>query len=177
MSNINCAKCGEPWEKYAVDTGDLGNRKDVARFYAGEGCPSCGFGTTCTQCDGTGKEAASSWDKSRCRSCWGNSRILIRRLVGSPNWETNWRPNVRVVPSPDFFNNKTEIHRCLEGHFEERWAWCDQCSKEEYLPCEWCNGTGELVIEDPEEVAFEAMRSECSASDEDFYDILERRGF
>ncbi len=51
MSDITCAKCGEPWDAYGVRHGDMDD-EEAERFLNGEGCPCCGFGT---KCNGTGR--------------------------------------------------------------------------------------------------------------------------
>lgn len=43
MSDISCAKCGEPWDAYGVSHGDM-EPEEAERFLNGEGCPSCRFG-------------------------------------------------------------------------------------------------------------------------------------
>ena len=46
MSDINCAKCGEPWEAWGImesensDSGDM-YQWEAKLFRAGSGCPAC----------------------------------------------------------------------------------------------------------------------------------------
>ncbi len=46
MSDIYCAKCGEPWDAYGVRHGEDMTPEEAGRFLAGEGCPCCRFGRT-----------------------------------------------------------------------------------------------------------------------------------
>lgn len=41
--DINCAKCMEPWDAYGVRNGDM-EPDEARRFHRGEGCPCCHFG-------------------------------------------------------------------------------------------------------------------------------------
>lgn len=43
MSDIYCAKCGEPWDAYGVYHGDM-DEDEKSRFLSGAGCPCCRFG-------------------------------------------------------------------------------------------------------------------------------------
>ena len=38
--DIYCKRCGEPWDLYGVQHGDM-TTTERDRFWAGEGCPSC----------------------------------------------------------------------------------------------------------------------------------------
>jgi len=67
MADIFCAKCGEPWDSYHV-------RHDMsfderARFLAGQGCDSCGFGTKCVDCSGSGRHQESNKCKNGLAHC------------------------------------------------------------------------------------------------------------
>ncbi len=42
--DIECAKCGEPWDAWGVFHHEDMTRAEARRFLAGEGCPSCDFG-------------------------------------------------------------------------------------------------------------------------------------
>ena len=44
MSDIYCAKCGEPWDAYGVYHCDDMDASEKKQFLRGEGCPACGFG-------------------------------------------------------------------------------------------------------------------------------------
>ena len=43
LGDITCRKCGEPWDSYGVDHGDM-TPIEAKKFKRGEGCPSCNFG-------------------------------------------------------------------------------------------------------------------------------------
>lgn len=38
--DVYCQRCGEPWDLYGVDHGDMTD-EDRRLFWAGQGCPSC----------------------------------------------------------------------------------------------------------------------------------------
>ena len=38
--DVYCKRCGEPWDVYGVDHGDM-TEDERRRFWSGEGCPSC----------------------------------------------------------------------------------------------------------------------------------------
>jgi len=38
--DVYCERCGEPWDAYGVEHGDL-TPEERRRFWAGQGCPSC----------------------------------------------------------------------------------------------------------------------------------------
>jgi len=42
--DIECAKCGEPWDSYGVHHHIDMTKQEARRFLAGEGCPACKFG-------------------------------------------------------------------------------------------------------------------------------------
>lgn len=42
MSDIYCAKCGEPWDAWGVRNGDM-TEEEAKLFLKGMGCPACGF--------------------------------------------------------------------------------------------------------------------------------------
>ena len=44
MSDIYCARCGEPWDAYGVYHCDDMDQDEKRRFLRGEGCPACHFG-------------------------------------------------------------------------------------------------------------------------------------
>jgi hypothetical protein len=59
MSDVSCAKCGEPWDFYGIKHGDM-TPLEAKKFLNGDGCPCCYFGTKCPQCRGTGQEKVFS---------------------------------------------------------------------------------------------------------------------
>lgn len=38
--DVYCKRCGEPWDAYGVNHGDMDD-EEQKRFWAGEGCPAC----------------------------------------------------------------------------------------------------------------------------------------
>jgi len=38
--DIYCKRCGEPWDLYGVEHGDMTD-EECRRFWRGKGCPSC----------------------------------------------------------------------------------------------------------------------------------------
>ena len=52
MSDIYCAKCGEPWDAYGVYHCDDMDASEKKRFLRGEGCPACGFGRKASKASG-----------------------------------------------------------------------------------------------------------------------------
>jgi hypothetical protein len=44
LEDVHCLVCGEPWNRYGIDHGDMAP-EEAAAFHRGEGCPACGFGT------------------------------------------------------------------------------------------------------------------------------------
>ena len=81
MGDINCAKCGEPWDAYGVRNGDM-TEEEAKKFLAGEGCPGCGFGSKCPQCHGTGKHrfgiTADTETDDPCNWCDGTGKLKIK---------------------------------------------------------------------------------------------------
>ena len=67
MSDITCAKCGEPWDAYGLDHGDV-EEGDGDKIRTGLGCPSCAFGTRCTSCYGKGV-CVPNWNLESTQIC------------------------------------------------------------------------------------------------------------
>ena len=59
--DIHCRICGEPYDSIEFDE----CAKEKRRFRAGEGCPTCDWGTKCPQCKGTGQ-----LPPAECRFCY-----------------------------------------------------------------------------------------------------------
>ena len=77
MSDIVCAICGEPWDAYGVCHGDM-SPDEAKLFLAGEGCPSCGFGTLCPWCNGTGVDRYQvAGGTEPCPECDGDGLSLV----------------------------------------------------------------------------------------------------
>lgn len=184
MADIKCAKCGEPTDAYGVRNGNM-TPVEAKRFLAGEGCPSCRFGTGCPACDGSGRE--SHVHHPDCKTCRDKGYILAwSPQVSGPGFRagefyTGYVPNVRHLPDgsgksvtlgvrvlpeqlPGFVSRDGAVHEC--------WRSCPDC--EAPANCAQCEGTGKLKV-DPD-AALEAAKSECDWSDEDPMEILIRRG-
>ena len=184
MSDIYCAKCGEPWEAYGVATFDAMDEPETARFKNGDGCPCCGFGTRCPLCSGTGTDS----EYQTCRECTTVPGAVLAwrpRETGhgysSANWYTNYRPNVRTVgPVATVRKVRDEAgFTSRDGFVYQMWVACDKCGgSPDGTKCTRCDGSGKLS-DDRDAVADTALaaaRSECDASDADPIDILSRRG-
>jgi len=92
MSDVLCAKCGEPWEAYSLQPGiynsgdgDL-TKVEAERFLRGEGCPCCKFGKVCTVCDGTGLFDERTTPTKEAYPCHNGARLA-------------WRPTTNSRPS------------------------------------------------------------------------------
>ena len=72
MSDIICAKCGEPWDAYGLDHGDT-TEEEARKIRQGKGCPSCAFGTRCTECYGRGHRRLSD---HKCFQCNGTGKFI-----------------------------------------------------------------------------------------------------
>lgn len=181
--DITCAKCGEPWDSTLTDMAILERR----RFQRGEGCPSCGFGTKCPTCSGTGKV-------QRLRgalSCCYNGKVVAwrpdRDVPGGYRhdlWYVGHVPHVRtfadvmvleVLPS----------HESADGAgctvtVHEVWAKCPTCggNGDHLETCSQCHGSGKLdhTADEQEAMRMEAARSHIEASDGDPVSILVERG-
>lgn len=163
MSDITCAKCGEPWDaQHARDTaagttpGDLGNPSDARQFLIGKGCPSCQFGTACPSCNGTGKDAD---DYGPPMHCCRNGTALA------------WKPNHdRPGADPQLFGTGDRDDRPHTGYRAGRWYYGylphvidlseleppvsivrrlplvesgDGWAREAFIVCPTCNGRGD----------------------------------
>jgi len=110
MADITCAKCGEPWDAYGVDHGDM-TVAEAGRFHKGEGCPSCGFGGRCPSCDGSGRDTSGYGHGfgHTCGICRDKGYVLAwepHKQGGlSPykvgHFYTGYSPGVREVADPD----------------------------------------------------------------------------
>lgn len=138
--DVICAKCGEPWDMF--DGGDM-NYSERKRFYAGDGCPACEFGTICTHCRGTGREQ----EDSRLSSCYcrGDHYIFVRSAAWVPNtWSYDYSPNVRhIAPMPARIISQ-ETQECSEGKYQSIKILCPFCGDTAPI-CPACNGTGKFT--------------------------------
>jgi len=188
MSDIKCAKCGEPWDAYGIRNGDM-EKDEAARFLKGEGCPCCGFGGRCPSCDGTGIDPGS-WPHE-CEVCNDKGYTLAwqpRRSSGGYRNDrvyTGYSPNVKTLPD-DIMDNritfgvrtfpeKADSFQSRDGWVDQWWVNCPYCYPKNRMPCPACEGTGALPDPD-EDLELEAARDEIDNSDEDGVEILIRRG-
>lgn len=175
MSDIYCARCGEPWEADYVR--HEMHALDRQRFLKGEGCEVCDFGRSCTHCSGTGRAKFDRHAPSQslyCEACLGSRFLTIRQLArtGQPEkWAYGYRPNVRVILNPEIiFRYRGE--NTQEGLARSAKAHCPAC-REQAPSCSSCSGTGKLnPVPDGE---IRAAISEIEASDEEPVGILARR--
>jgi RecJ-like exonuclease len=165
MSDISCAKCGEPWDAYGVKNGDMTDGES-RRFLAGEGCPSCNFGTECPSCSGMGKRSEYYERDQCCR----NGRILVwspnrsSYTYSCENWYTGYVPKVKTLPGDIKILRNLPGHMTNEGRVREAWAECQTCHGEgKHLEtCNRCKGTGKLeepTLEQESKFMGEALES------------------
>ncbi len=103
--DIRCARCGEPWDTIAIHEDMIG--RDRRRFYEGEGCPTCGFGTICPACHGTGRFIAYP-HTHHCPTCLGTCYVILRRRVFADGttdptnnrWAYGYNQSYRTIPEP-----------------------------------------------------------------------------
>lgn len=173
MSDVFCAKCGEPWDYYGLKHGDV-EKDEADKILKGLGCPACGFGSRCTHCEGTGKEQMSP---SKCNDCRGHMKVLVRRCRGDLKYAGAWISGYescgegikvwnRVVVLKNMLY-KLKPYECAEGMVEQAFIRCPECwPKAEN--CRRCNGTGEFAVnKDSEAMAMQSLESICDATDED----------
>lgn len=173
--DVFCAKCGEPWDYYGLVHGGDMEPEDAWRFRCGEGCPSCGFGTTCTTCHGGGRHE----ENSRCTLCfgkgimlgWSPSRSTGQYRAGA--WYVGYEPNVHDMTGSAVVREERGFES-RDGHVRQAWLRCPHA--DEHPACPACGGDGRFQYpKDLDELAFDAAVSETEASDEDPYLILRRR--
>ena len=180
MSDIYCAKCGEPWDAYGVRHGDM-EPLEARKFLASKGCPCCGFGTKCVSCHGTGKDTDRyALPGPECPTCRSQRKVLARRLLNDrtgTDYRYDYIPNVKRVPEDaERLPDKLPVRESRDGLFEEVWFRCWSCNAP---PCPDCGGDGKLHVSksDAEDLEFRALESDADASDEDPILIMNRRGF
>lgn len=192
MSDILCAKCGEPQESYSLQAGiyksgegDL-TQEEAERFLRGEGCPHCAYGEHCSACNGTGL-----YDEGRT-TCPGQFPCLNgARLAWSPDrgfasyrateFYYGYDPNVQHVVNPKRppgVKGKggkpvyIQSQQTLDGYCSEYWILCPDCEGA-LPPCTYCNGTG--ALKPSPHASMDALESELDCSDLDPIEIINRR--
>lgn len=177
--DMNCAKCGEPWDAYGVRHATDMTRKEANRFMHGEGCPGCGFGETCVRCGGVGRVYTG------CDTCRSNGLVFVRKLAAPPAflkpgdpmtvWTMGWLPDLRPLSCEPF--RRLEDENSLNGRLLCGMARCPDCQQpgaEQGDMCPDCGGDGRLHVTDPVGTWETAVQSALDASDEDPIDILHR---
>ena len=176
MSDITCSKCGEPWDSYGITycrgKGDM-MFGEAEQFLRGEGCPSCDFGTSCTECNGTGK-MIGSFGYDPCRVCKGSRYVIARKTVKLKEgcvatdpfgtWVTGYAPSVTTLPADmrllKAYRGRKEYLNCFT---EEAKVLCPFCP-DEIPPCAKCGGTGKFVAVGDRFMEF--LESAVDASDD-----------
>ena len=77
MPDITCAKCGEPWNEYALrhDVPEWPDEPDDAhlRFMNGDGCPTCEWGDKAGDVSRSRTEDADELEAEHIRDIMNNS--------------------------------------------------------------------------------------------------------
>lgn len=180
--DIECAKCGEPWDaggipRHPSDDGDM-THAEARRFRAGEGCPSCGFGTYCPSCSGSGK---TTDDYRSCCSngtsyAWSPRSTSRCYRYKAGHLYTGFDPDVRGVDPDAVPLRKLPATQSRDGWVDHYVVACVTCGGhgEHLRPCRSCAGSGKLTpIQDQD---LRAAEQETAWSDEDPMEILIRRG-
>jgi len=165
MGDIHCPKCGEPWDSYGVHNGDMTDGES-RRFLAGEGCPSCNFGTECPQCNGMGKKS-ESYEKGQCCR---NGRVLVWSpnrsgyIYSNEKWYSGYVPRVKVYPGDIRILRTLPSIATNDGRVSQAWAECQECHGKGYHLeiCARCKGSGKLdapSIEQESKFMGEALES------------------
>ena len=181
MADMSCIKCGEPWDAYGVNNGDM-EPHEAKRFKRGEGCPSCNFGTQCDQCDGSGREVGYSISPD-CKTCRDKGYVLGRWIKDEVS--IGWQPTVRYLGRRGDQPKKTigakklpaiiRTFDCLEGVAVEYWLLCPDCKGEgDILPCRFCDGSGALKTDDDTDEWANRIQSHLDATDEEPLGVLDK---
>ena len=146
--DIRCAQCREPWDAYGVRHGDM-EPGEATQFLKGEGCPCCGFGKICPQCDGTGRDRGHG-PVPECPVCHNRRAVTVRRHdqgCSDHGFRYGYVPHVQVVPDAVAETIRLTGWRRISGcdgtAYEGRIP-CWACQPEDYPPCAHCDGTGHL---------------------------------
>lgn len=170
MSDIYCAKCGEPWDSYGI-TWDVGEGDmtpaEVKRFRKGEGCPACEFATICTRCRGTGIEPGGSVLHSECQECHDQHYLIVQRWGVLQKWQVGYAPGNKPFPGNPVVIKQYPSTYHPDGNLERAKVLCPFCTGE---PCSTCNGDGKFHGQgDP----LRGLESLLDASDEDPIDLID----
>jgi len=140
MSDRTCRRCGERWDAYGIQHGDM-TADEAAKFNKGLGCPACEFGTKCTNCYGTGFEPVFTDWANMCKKCLGKHYMIYAWGQRS----NRWHHAGRYVAPPEPALKMKRLDRFpndYEDWIEDWKVRCPDCSGD---PCHECNGTGKFV--------------------------------
>jgi len=188
MSDILCAKCGEPWDAYHV-------RHDMPaderrKFMSGQGCDACGYGTKCVDCSGTGRMGRDADRACSCSTCHNFRFVVVFRyapltlrikrdegVAPDAPWMV-WTFGYNNTPDHPIRTDAGKVFYQYDGletragvKLQQALALCPDCP-DDVPACPTCGGSGEFTPANSEEMRFDAMRSAVEASDEDPFEIM-----
>jgi len=161
--------------------------EEARKFRRGEGCPSCGFGKFCTQCNATGIIPTSSVLRPDCKTCNGQRYIIVRRYkdLEPPHKFLDHDDRYQSgYGTPISYFDKRDLKIIEEYPFSIRKdgiqidskALCPDCRANEDLErCSICKGTG-LRIQGDIEAKLSGIESLLEASDEEPIGLLDEAG-
>jgi hypothetical protein len=165
LPDITCALCGEPWDNWTVVNEWLPDQ--AKKLKTGRGCPCCGFGTLCPECNGSGR-----W-QTGCPDCFGHGYVHAWRNASFDNgrWQFGKGRHVkRCEPFTKIRSEPGEMSR--EGYVEVALAVCPTCGCEAHL-CPRCEGSGKFrPVFGTDGLAESALASVLEASDEEPVGII-----
>lgn len=165
MPDIQCVKCGEPWERSGIR--ETMTPDDADRFLRKEGCPCCRFGTACRLCDGTGRETTAL---AGCPTCRGRSYVLawqprnntndgfrsdtlyygyspfVRKLDTVILGDARQNPvDAAITLGVRAFPERFDSFESKDGWVDQWWIVCpDGCAgRPAVVTCTECGGTGQ----------------------------------
>lgn len=151
--DICCRRRGEPWDACGIADDFLPH--EAAQCKAGDGCPSCNFGTTCTACGGTDKEPGAYG--LGCDHCHGHRSLLVWEAYSGPavnrfpGVNYGCRPNVRQLTDAQAESMRTlktyPVFATADGNCKERLIACPFCL-DTAPACGRCEGTGKFQLLD-----------------------------
>jgi hypothetical protein len=136
LPDISCALCGEPWDNWTVV--NEWPPDQARKLKTGKGCPRCGFGALCPDCNGSGR-----W-QTGCTDCFGYGYVYAWRHASfdGGHWQFGKGSHVkRCEPFNKISREPGEMSR--EGYVEVALAVCPTCGHEVH-PCPRCEGSGKF---------------------------------